>query len=122
MKSFVHEKVSTKVVADHDVRMSGYVAQNTGGAGFVAQNSGGIGFNSSMDNAQVQIAQQQAGAAIDQKFSGLIDKLQAVEETLRAKTVDKGKLKSLSDAVFAEKWVPGVITAVLMAILKAVGL
>jgi hypothetical protein len=105
-----------------NVNVTGFSAQNSSGVGFLAQNSGGIGFNSSLGNTQINIAQQQANAALDQKFSQLIGLLREIEKTLREKTPNMGKLKSLSDAVFAEKWVPGVITVLITGILKALGL
>lgn len=75
-----------------------------------------------MGGAQIQISQQAADTAMDQALSELLSKLESIEHQLRQPVPDKSALKSLSDSVFAEKWVPGVITAVLHAILKSVGL
>lgn len=101
-----------------NVSMSGFSAQNTGGVGYLAQNTGGVGFSSSMGNASVRIAHQQAGGAIDANMAVLLSKLEALEEYLRQPLPEKSKLKALAESVYAEKWVPGVITALIAALLK----
>jgi hypothetical protein len=104
------------------VNSTGFSAQNTGGIGFLAQNTGGVGFNSSIGNANIQIAQQQGVAAADQALTKLLEHLQEMDSLLRQQAPNKGRLQSLADSVFADKWVPGVISAVVMSILKMVGL
>ena len=101
-----------------NVSMSGFSAQNTGGVGYVAQNTGGVGFTSNMGNASVQIAHQQAGGTIDAQMAILLLKLDAIEAHLMKPIPEKSKLIALADAVYAEKWVPDVIIALISALLK----
>ncbi len=101
------------------VNISGFVAQNSGGSGFVAQNNGGIGFNASIGNAQIQTSQQQADTALSDAVARLQQKLQEMEKQLRTPAHDKGELKSIANSIYAEKWVPGVIAAIVAAVIKA---
>ena len=103
-----------------NISLSGFSAQNTGGVGFQAQNTGGIGFNSNMSNANIQVAQQQTGEAIDARISSLLSKLDAIEDQLRQPTPANGTLKVLAEAIYADKWVPGVITAMVTALLNGI--
>jgi hypothetical protein len=101
-----------------NVSMSGFCAQNTAGVGYLAQNTGGVGFSSNIGNPSVQIAHQQAGGTIDAQMAILLSKLDAIEAHLSQPIPEKSELIALADAVYAEKWVPGVITAFMAALLK----
>lgn len=101
-----------------DISMTGFNASNTGGTGYVAQNSGGIGFNSSMNDANIQIANNQSHAVLSSELQKYLMKLDEIEAQLRQEQPCTANLQSLAKALYADKWIPNVITAAITIALQ----
>lgn len=96
---------------------AGYVANNSGGMGFVAQNTGGTGFHSNMGGANIQIANNQARGVVDEKLQNILRKLDEIVEQLQLEQPCTDKLQKFANDIYAEKWLPSVIVAVITTIL-----
>jgi len=95
-----------------------------GGTGIFVQTSGGgpgsqtTGFQSSMNGANIEIAQKLADAAIGQEMSKLVDTLKNVVSELRSANPDKTRISAIVDSL-KQSWIPNVITSVVASIISA---
>lgn len=96
---------------------AGYVANNSGGMGFVAQNTGGTGFQSNMGGANIQISNNQAWGVFDEKLQNILLRLDEIVEQLQQEHPCKEKLQKFAKDIYAEKWLPSLIVAVITTIL-----
>jgi len=83
-----------------EITISSYVANNSGGTGFLSSPIGGasgsttIGMQSSMDGAQLSIAQSRANDAINNINEGIMTNLDAIIESLKNDKSDQSKISN----------------------------
>ena len=96
------------------VSATGMKAVSHGGIGAIgiAQGGGtGIHATVSMNDADVNIAQQKADAAINEQCQSLLNALSELAQELRAEKPDQSKVKRIYESL-KNTWVPDVITSV----------
>jgi len=97
------------------VSVTGMTAiSHNGGVGAIgiAQGGGtGIRATASMNDAQIQIAQRKADAAISEEYQSLLNSLSEIAQELKTELPDQSKVKRIYESLKG-KWIPGVITSV----------
>ena len=108
-----------------NVNVIGQRVTSYGGIGMQVNAVGGgpgsttIGNQVTMGGAQIELAQQQGAAAMDQQFGALLQTLANIAAELRNPKPDRSLIQRMIDGL-KDSWVPGVITSAIAALIGKV--